>query len=326
MINYDSFLDQADYASWRAHFAKAIVRRGDPARHGDLKDWLALVQGLPDVKAEYINLESDTITIGQPEEVSSGNAKLIHDKLFKLSPWRKGPYSVFGTFIDCEWRSDWKWRRLQPHLRSLRAAHVLDVGCGSGYHCWRMLGAGARRVLGIDPSMRFAVQHLALQRFAQNSAFELLPIGIEDMPEDMPIFDRVFSMGVLYHRKDPAKHIEELVGLMVEGGQLILETLIVDANLSPSGIFTPQGRYAQMRNVWSITTIEKTLELMSAAGLVNAQCVDVNVTQLTEQRQTEWMKYHSLKQFLDPLDPSKTIEGHPAPTRGIFIADKPSSR
>jgi len=34
------------------------------------------------------------------------------------------------------------------------------------------------------------------------------------------------------------------------------------------------------------------------------------------------MKYESLSDFLDPGDQSKTIEGHPAPTRAIFIASK----
>ena len=46
--------------------------------------------------------------------------------------------------IDTEWRSDWKWERVLPHLQSLQNRLILDVGCGNGYHCWRMLGAGAK--------------------------------------------------------------------------------------------------------------------------------------------------------------------------------------
>jgi tRNA (mo5U34)-methyltransferase len=33
------------------------------------------------------------------------------------------------------------------------------------------------------------------------------------------------------------------------------------------------------------------------------------------------MKFHSLAQFLHPDDHRLTVEGHPAPIRGIFIAD-----
>jgi tRNA (mo5U34)-methyltransferase len=231
---------------------------------------------------------------------------------------------VFGTDIDTEWRSDWKWQRLLPHIASLQGKTVLDVGCGSGYHCWRMLGSGAQYVLGIDPSMRFQIQHRALQKFARSAQFDLVPIGIEDMPKAMRIFDTVFSMGVLYHRKDPLAHIKELKGLLMPGGQIVLETLIMDEKSVPSGIFTPKSRYAQMRNVWSITTINKTLELLQQAGFDNARCVDVNRTSLSEQRQTQWMSFHSLEQFLNRTNQTLTVEGYPAPTRGIFIAENSS--
>ena len=69
-------------------------------------------------------------------------------------------------------------------------------------------------------------------------------------------------------------------------------------------------------------TVEKILELLNDAGFHDSRCVDQNVTSLGEQRQTEWMQFHSLKQFLDPNDISKTVEGYPAPKRGLFIARK----
>lgn len=34
----------------------------------------------------------------------------------QLMPWRKGPYHLHGIHIDCEWRSDFKWQRILPHL------------------------------------------------------------------------------------------------------------------------------------------------------------------------------------------------------------------
>ncbi|WP_122853349.1 DUF1698 domain-containing protein, partial [Pseudomonas viridiflava] len=37
-------------------------------------------------------------------------------------------------------------------------------------------------------------------------------------------------------------------------------------------------------------------------------------------RGTEWMKYQSLSDFLDPEDHSKTIEGLPAPMRAVIVA------
>ena len=189
---------------------------------------------------------------------------------------------------------------------------------GTGYHGWRMLGEGAARVLGIDPSMRFLVQFMAVQKYAKDSRFDFLPIGIEDMPESWPVFDTVFSMGILYHRRNPINHLRELRSLMKTGGELVLETLIVDE--AENGILSPSGRYAMMRNVWSIMTVDKILSLLDEVGFEQVRCVDQNVTSLEEQRRTPWMQFHSLAEFLDPHNPSKTIEGYPAPKRGIFIA------
>ena len=35
------------------------------------------------------------------------------------------------------------------------------------------------------------------------------------------------------------------------------------------------------------------------------------------------MTFDSLPTFLDPNDPTKTIEGHPAPKRAVVVATKP---
>ncbi|MDN5681545.1 MAG: DUF1698 domain-containing protein, partial [Ewingella sp.] len=58
-------------------------------------------------------------------------------------------------------------------------------------------------------------------------------------------------------------------------------------------------------------------------GFVNVRIADVSVTTLDEQRRTPWMTSESLAEFLDPKDPTKTIEGYPAPTRALLIANKP---
>ena len=46
------------------------------------------------------------------------------------------------------------------------------------------------------------------------------------------------------------------------------------------------------------------------------------MTTTEEQRKTELMITESLEDFLDPTDPTKTIEGYQAPTRAVFIAHK----
>ena len=308
-------------AAWRAQFETAIAERTDRKRHGDLAAWLNILDGLPNIKAGDIDLNSDRITVTSANKLDEETEQSLHDGLYALKPWRKGPYQIFSEHIDTEWRSDWKWQRLEKHISDLHGRKVLDVGCGNGYHCWRMLGARASSVLGIDPSMRFLVQCLAIQKYLPSDHFHFLPIGIEDMPRDMPYFDSVFSMGVLYHRRNPVEHLIELRNLLRPGGELILETLIVES--AAGGILRPTERYAMMRNVWSIMTVETLAQQLEQAGFEKVRCIDRNQTSLEEQRRTDWMQFHSLKEFLDPSDQSKTIEGYPAPERAIFIAEKP---
>ena len=320
MIQFTDFFNRPDFQNWRSQFETAIALRNNPQRHGDLPKWLDILSQLPDVSPSEINLRSDTIILGNASDLNKQQSKQLKETLLALAPWRKGPYQLFDTFIDTEWRSDWKWQRVSPHISDVKGRKVLDVGCGTGYHCWRMLGDGADYVMGIDPSMRFLVQHQAIQKYANDKRFDFLPIGIEDMPTDLSYFDSIFSMGVLYHRRNPINHLLELKQLLKPGGELVLETLIIDE--IEGGTLTPESRYAQMRNVWSIMTIDKIIQLLNKAGFKNVRCTDQNVTSLKEQRQTPWMQFHSLEQFLDPHDISKTIEGYPAPKRGLFIAQK----
>jgi len=176
----------------------------------------------------------------------------------------------------------------------------LDVGCGNGYHCWRMLGADAERVIGIDPSAKFVFQFYAIKRFAGNHLpIDVLPLGIEHMPEKMAAFDTVFSMGILYHRRSPMDHLRELRQLLKPGGQLVLETLVIEG--AEDQLLVPQDRYAKMPNVWFIPSPDMLLSWMSKNGLKNPRMVDISTTTIEEQRSTDWMKFESLADFWTPM-------------------------
>jgi len=254
--------------------------------------------------------------------MDKGRRLALQATLMGLHPWRKGPFNLFGMPLNTEWRSDWKWDRVLPHLQPLQDRLILDVGCGNGYHCMRMLGAGAKRVIGIDPSPKFVFQFQAIKNFAgKELPVDVLPIGIEDMPQKLAAFDTVFSMGILYHRRSPMDHLRELRELLRPGGQLVLETLVVEG---PEGTaLVPEGRYAKMPNVWYLPSPDTLLSWMRKNGFKNPRMVDISTTSIEEQRSTDWMTFESLEDFLDPSDHTKTIEGHPAPTRAVFLAEAP---
>jgi tRNA (mo5U34)-methyltransferase len=291
--------------------------------HGDQQRWLDALEGLPaihdvvtDLKQDRIQLTSASISGETDTEIKSG--------LQQLSPWRKGPFQFFDTHIDTEWRSDWKWQRIAAHLAPLKGRTILDVGCGSGYHMWRMLGAGAHRVVGVDPSRLFLAQFQAFKQYAQSGLdkplnIDLLPLRMEDVPRPLKAFDTAFSMGVLYHRKSPLDHLAELKDTLKPGGQLVLETLVIEGGLGE--VLMPEDRYAQMRNVWFLPSSETLLLWARRVGFKNPRIVEKNVTSLEEQRSTDWMPYQSLTDFLAADDKTKTLEGYPAPLRATLIAE-----
>ena len=294
--------------------------------NGHKEQWEKLLEELPAQKSAQYSFDTDVVTIGTKDDLTDATQQRLKEILQIFHPWRKGPFSFFGVDIETEWHSDWKWNRLLPHISSLKEKKVLDVGCGSGYHCWRMYGAGANFVLGIDPAQLFWTQFRATKKLFSSSISTPLPvfyapIPMEDFPSNTQFFDSVFSMGVLYHRRDPFSHLERLRHALKKGGELVLETLIMDGPIHHC--FVPKDRYAQMRNVWCIPSVDTLVLWLVRCGFCNIRVVDINQTSVKEQRTTEWMKFLSLSDFLDPNDINKTTEGYPAPKRAILIANRP---
>src|SRR3990167_903806 len=308
-------------APWTDAFMQALEQQFVPDQHGDFARWQSCVEALPPVNVSQCDFAADSVTVGTPGDCDDATRQRIETALRGLHPWRKGPFNVCGIQIDTEWRSDWKWQRLQPHIQSLKNRTVLDIGCGSGYHLWRMLGEGAALTIGIDPSLLFTRQFRAIEHFTGPQPVFHLPLGIEHLPPDMHAFDTVFSMGVLYHRRSPLDHLLELRELLRPGGELVLETLIVDG---PEGYaLVPEGRYGRMGNVWFLPSVPTLLAWLKKMRFRNIRCVDVTPTTIQEQRPTDWMTFQSLPDFLDPNDSSKTFEGYPAQVRAIVLAEAP---
>lgn len=289
-------------------------------QHGLFKQWANAVEFLPALQPWQLDLLHG-VTAKSEQPLSEGQRKRIETLLRHLMPWRKGPFSLYGVDIDTEWRSDWKWDRVLPHLSDLTGRTILDVGCGSGYHLWRMVGAGARLAVGIDPTQLFLCQFEAVRKLlGGDQRAHLLPLGIEQLPA-LKAFDTVFSMGVLYHRRSPLEHLWQLKDQLVSDGELVLETLVVEGD--ENTVLVPGDRYAQMRNVYFIPSALALKNWLEKCGFVDVRIADMCVTSTEEQRRTEWMVTESLADFLDPNDPSKTVEGYPAPLRAVLIARKP---
>lgn len=319
LFDYDPLRAQLDKYQLAPLLARVPRDLAGECRHGDFARWHAALQALPALIPASVELAS-RLRIGEPWQLSDEGREQLQLALQHLHPWRKGPIDLFGLDIDTEWRSDWKWNRVLPHLSPLQGRAVLDVGCGNGYHCWRMAGAGAAFVLGIDPHLLFNLQYWALRHFLPAPNVHVLPLALEEMPAQSGAFDTVFSMGVLYHRRSPFDHLLSLRNCLREGGELVLETLVIAGEEGMT--LVPRGRYARMPNVWFLPTCNTLAAWLEKAGYTAIRLIDVTTTSIEEQRTTAWMRFESLAEALAPGDPGHTVEGHPAPVRALFLARK----
>lgn len=318
-------LDRSPLAAERDRLLAAVAGVYRVRRHGHLDRWESLLRSLPGVIASDQDFRNGLVRIGRTGDLSPEARQDVRTALESLQPWRKGPFEVLGVGIDAEWRSDIKWSRLQDRIEPLSGRLVLDVGCGNGYYVFRMIGAGARYVMGIDPSQLFMAQFCSIRHFLPGLAASVLPLRLEELPaESFAVgavqFDTTFSMGVLYHRKCPRSHLQALGRTLRAGGELVLETLIVEGGVED--VLIPDGPYAKMPNVRYIPSIPGVRAWLEDCGYGDIRCLDVSRTTAKEQRRTPWMRFESLEDFLDPADSRRTIEGFPAPMRAVLSAKK----
>ena len=310
-------LQDGPFAAAAAAYRAALDANALKLRHGDAPRWLAAIAALPVVDGARVQLDADAP--GAAFDLGADATATLVASLQQLAPWRKGPFRIGPVDIDTEWRSDWKWQRIAAAMSPLAGRRVIDIGGGNGYFAWRCAGHGAAAVLNVDPTLLFYMQYLAIDRYLRCSAVAMLPLTFEALPMTQP-FDTALSMGVLYHRRSPLEHLEGIASHLRPGGELVLETLVVDGDAST--VLVPDGRYAGMRNVWSLPSVAMLSTWLERSGFSAVRLVDETVTSTDEQRPTAWMTFHSLAHALDPADPTRTIEGHPAPKRAVLIAQR----
>jgi len=242
------------------------------------------------------------------------------DSFLELRPWRKGPYQVGNISIDSEWNGSLKWKRLESIFHLIRDKEVLDIGSGNGYFSFLLSLFGAKHVLAIEPFLLFNYQFHAINSLIKEPLnITMVPLRLEQLTNQKE-FDLIFSMGVLYHQKNHLSHLSKIKNLLKSDGYFLLETLVVDGK---NELIIPKDRYAKMRNVFNIPSIDIIETWLAKTGFKNIELIDINQTNPTEQRKTLWIgnQAESLEDFLDKYDSNKTIEGYPAPKRAMFLCN-----
>ncbi|ADV45660.1 tRNA 5-methoxyuridine(34)/uridine 5-oxyacetic acid(34) synthase CmoB [Nitratifractor salsuginis] len=269
------------------------------------------IQALPEPEVERVLWDAEAVTAELDPGYDARFGRQIEETARLLMPWRKGPFRLGNLFIDSEWRSQIKYGLLEPYL-DLRDKVVGDIGCNNGYYLFRMMEQVPARLVGFDPSALYYSQFQFLERFFRSGIrYELL--GVEHLPFYEEPFDTLFCLGVLYHRSDPIGTLKALRRGLKKGGELFLDTFMIEGE--GEYCLTPAQRYSKIPNVYFIPTIDALRGWCHRAGFSEVEILAKRPTDVTEQRKTDWIATQSLEDFLDPEDPSKTVEGYPAPQR-----------
>jgi len=262
-----------------------------------------MLKTLPEVDAK--------VKLGDTIEIETGLKRSFYDEAKLLMPWRKGPFKIDELFIDSEWQSFKKYNLLKKHF-DLQGRVVADVGCNNGYYMFRMLEEDPKEIVGFDPSPLFKTQFDFINHFVKSDIkYELL--GVEHLEFYEKKFDTIFCLGVLYHRSDPIGSLKSLKRALKKDGELFVDTFMIDGE--DEVCLTPKDRYSKIPNIYFIPTVLAFKNWLYRAGFKDVKVLEITQTDQYEQRKTEWIEGESLGEFLDKDDPSKTVEGYPAPKR-----------
>jgi len=289
------------------------------------KKWLTWKNILPYQEAirNLPSFDEVTTDFGDKVEIQISNLSIkqseqIRETALLMKPWRKGPFQINNLFIDSEWQSQIKYNLLEVHF-DLKDKIVGDIGCNNGYYLFRMLTHEPKKLIGFDPSAIYYSQFQFINHFVKSDiVYELL--GVEHVAFYEHKFDTLFCLGVLYHRSDPVAMLKSLYKGLNNGGELILDTFMIDGE--EEICLTPKDRYSKIPNIYFVPTVAALINWCLRAGFKNVEVLETMVTDVNEQRKTEWIDTQSLEDYLDSNDKTKTVEGYPAPKRVYIKAIK----
>ncbi|MCD6270019.1 MAG: tRNA 5-methoxyuridine(34)/uridine 5-oxyacetic acid(34) synthase CmoB [Deltaproteobacteria bacterium] len=314
MQDYFEFLPDADHEQILV-LRKAYLKKLESDKKGVVAHRLPF-ESVCHLRASLLDFEGEVVTIGQREDLSRQEFDLVDKVMRGFIPWRKGPFKVFGIDIDAEWRSWRKWDRVLPFLPDLQDKVVADIGASNGYYMFRMVPQQPKAVIGFEPYLQHYFTFCTLNSFAGLTNLHMELLGVEHLSLFANSFDVVFLMGILYHRISPLESLKEVKKSMKKGGTLIVESQAIPGE-EPVALF-PERRYAKAPGTYFVPTAACLKNWMLRAGFVDVEIFCSHPMSSKEQRRTEWMTFESYDDFVNPNNPSLTVEGYPAPLR-VFL-------
>jgi SAM-dependent methyltransferase len=150
----------------------------------------------------------------------------------------------------------------------LRGAVVLDLGAGTGIASAALLGAGAVRVLAVEPDPSDEVGRGAISRLDPEERIQVLDGFGEAIPVDDASVDIVYARQVLHHATDLPQVLRECARVLTPGGVLLACREHVVENAEERAAFLaahPVHRLAGGENAYSLA---EYVSAIRSSGLV----------------------------------------------------------
>ncbi len=155
--------------------------------------------------------------------------ELNHFKEYSSTWWdNKGPFRVLHAITPLRMafikeKVCIHFQRSETSPKPLSGLRILDVGCGGGLLCEPLCRLGAD-VTGIDP-----VEENILVAKAHAEALGLpityLPCAIEELPEELPLFDVIVASEIIEHVRDSNDFLKMCVARLAPKGGIVVTTL-----------------------------------------------------------------------------------------------------
>jgi tRNA (mo5U34)-methyltransferase len=79
-----------------------------------IKRYREAVEAVEDIQTQWFDFSGSVVKIGRLGELSPDQQQRFEATLKTFCPWKKGPFELFGTLIDAEWRIAFKMGKNYP--------------------------------------------------------------------------------------------------------------------------------------------------------------------------------------------------------------------
>jgi SAM-dependent methyltransferase len=124
-----------------------------------------------------------------------------------------------------------EWYVLKTMLPDLNGKHVLDLGCGFGWHCRYAIENGAKSVVGVDISEKMLEK---AKQINSKDGIKYDHVALEDAVYPLETFDVVFSSLTFHYIQSFEKLIQNIYQFLKPGGYLVFS--------AEHPVFTAEGK------------------------------------------------------------------------------------